>query len=532
MMAMAAVVLAVSACQGDTEQPQPFDSPVLIEEPAVPEGALQLAPAPPNQDGRLTLAMRQPQTLNPLRNEDVTVDRVLKLVFERLVVLDEHHRPVPNLAQSIVFSPDGTSAVITLRDDVVWSDGVALSAQDVYFSLRTIQSAGERTLYADALTNVAAFAVVDDRTLTIQYSRADSAALYRLAFPVIPQHHYNQPGVTAAATDMAPMGNGKFRLDSYTLAKEAILFANPYFFRGIPRISEIRVLITPDHETDLFAFAESIIHVLLSTVSEWGRYRGAKDALVIEYDSLYYEFIGFNFQRPAFTDVRLRQAIAHAIDMDYLMDSVYFGHADRAFTPVHPNSWLFEPGVVTYDFDPDRANLLLLQMGFRQEVPFVILVNEENAERMNVADILRDSLAGVGINAVVSRQPFGRYTELAAAQAWDLLVGGFNMGMVPDLSFAFYSGNTPNLTAGGQNVFLYRSTILDALFAQASGAVDESAYQSALSDIQRLFAEELPVISVAFRKNALLLDRKVQGDVRPAIDDIFANSYEWVINEE
>ena len=483
----------------------------------------------PTRTGLLTLSMRMPETFNPLLNEDVTVGRILGLIFENLVVFDETQRPVPNLAESIIFAPDGLSALITLRQDIVWGDGTALTAADLAFSLDVIADANDYTLFRDAHTNIVSHEIIDTHTLRIQYARADSAHLSRLAFPIIPRHHYAQR--LSAGVEMMPMGNGKYRLDAYTLMREAVLHANPHFFRGAPYIQEIRVLVIPDNETAHHAFSEGVISALNSTVTEWSRYRGARDVSIFEYVSHYYEFIGFNLQKPAFQDIRVRQAVAHSVDMAAILSNVYLNSADRATTPIHPKSWLFDQDTIVYDFNPDEAARLLDEAAFwqAQDEPFSLLVNAENTQRIAIADMLAEELSRIGMVVHVDRQPFEVYEEMLATQNFDFFIGGFNMRPVPDLVFAFHSDSTPS--SGGQNVFGYRSFVMDALLTQASYAVSETAHRNVLNEAQRLLAEDLPVISLVFRRNALLMDRRIHGEARLAENDPFAHIHTWFITE-
>ena len=111
----------------------------------------------PVNGGTLNLTMRQPKTLNPLINDDITVDSILHLVFETLFVLDENQKPTPNLADSYSFSEDGLTLTINMKNNMYWQDGTSISAEDVIFSLDTIRNSPEGSLYKNVLRNISSY---------------------------------------------------------------------------------------------------------------------------------------------------------------------------------------------------------------------------------------------------------------------------------------------------------------------------------------------------------------------------------------
>ena len=133
--------------------------------------------------------MRMPKTLNPLVNEDITVDNILKLIFEPLFTIDsETLKPIPNIASDYSIEEGGKTVSITIRDYIYWHDGKQLTAKDVIFSLDTIR-ATENSLYKSALNNVASYSNKGNKVI-INYTEPYSFFMYNLCFPIIPSHYY------------------------------------------------------------------------------------------------------------------------------------------------------------------------------------------------------------------------------------------------------------------------------------------------------------------------------------------------------
>ena len=143
----------------------------------------------PVEGGELALSMRMPKTLNPLVNEDITVDNILKLIFEPLFTIDsETLKPIPNIASDYSIEEGGKTVSITIRDDIYWHDGKQLTAKDVIFSLDTIR-ATENSLYKSALNNVASYSNKGNKVI-INYTEPYSFFMYKLCFPIIASHYY------------------------------------------------------------------------------------------------------------------------------------------------------------------------------------------------------------------------------------------------------------------------------------------------------------------------------------------------------
>jgi peptide/nickel transport system substrate-binding protein len=259
-------------------------------------------------------------------------------------------------------------------------------------------------------------------------------------------------------------------------------------------------------------------------ITDWSRHYSVKPTRSGEYTAQYYEFIGFNFRQEILQDKRLRQAIAYGFNADTHISDMYLSHAERAHSPVNPSSWLYNGEAPQYPYDPEQAAALLNNIW--QEIPglyahpFHIITNAENPERIRTANALAESMKALGLYATVEIMEMDELTVRLSENEFDLFVGGYHLSLIPDLRFAFST----------ENVFSYQNADLDGLLTQAAGAYSDTAYYEILQDIQALIADDLPVISLAFLKSAVLTDEKVQGEIRPNAVNIFANINEWYIN--
>jgi len=505
-----------------------------------PEPMLGIAPEP-IAGGALRLAMRAPVTFNPLLNEDITVAKVLQLMFEPLVILDDELRIIPHLAH-LEFAFNGASVVVNIRDDAYWSDGTEITAHDLIFSINTLRNAPEGAIYRRNIENIAHYDIINDRSVRITFGSISGGSAFMFNFPIIPRHHFQ-----ASPNNFAVVSNGPFMFESFIGTEMLHLVQNPYNFRSRPNIEEVHVLITDDMQTDRHAFDRGLIDIYLAPVPEWARHRSVRPVQFAQYLAMQYEFIGFNFARTIPRIPEFRQAIAHALDVENLVESVFLTHAMVARSPVHPASSISEPNTPRPIHDMDAARTLALRVHsfqghlwptmmleeteeneygeeHQREVlrPLQILVNKENVEGLRIAEALSYQMNEIGFPAEVYPAAFVDFIWFLENGHFDLFIGTYNLSLQPDLRFAFHS-ESPN------NLLSLSDSDLDRLLDAAAVAGTDILYYRAMGDVQLHIAESLPVISLAFRHGAIIADPRLQGNLAPKAGNIFARVEEWHI---
>lgn len=484
-----------------------------------------------------TLSMRVPETLNPLRNRDASVDRILKLVFLPLIGQADNGKPESGVAQSWTLSADGSTLSVVLQDNLNWQDGTPVTADDVVFSYQTIVNAPEDSVYKHVTDYVASCTKTGSKTVNIQFRRPFSGNLSALYFPIIPASYYQG---AAETNDMQPMGNGPYRVESYTMASSLTLVANENYIKGAPNIKKIQVRITAGEDTDVFSLSQGILDAMVMDATEAGKYLTTEDQLKsYAFDSGIYDFVGFNFGRELFLDKNMRQAIAYAIPKDYIYESIYLQYAQMTNTPVSPQFWLYEENVVSYSYDPQMTETLLKNAGWAdtnqdgvlertqedgstQELRISILVNQENTARKQIAATMKEELETVGFAVTIEEQTYEVYSEKLQSGDFDLVVGGWRMSEVLDLTPFFATG-------GAYNYIGYTNEEIDQLLTAAQQAIQEGEMLLAYSNLQKRLSEELPYISIAYRQDVLMVSEEVTGEIQPNRINVFQNMESWNI---
>ena len=493
----------------------------------------------------LNLAMRNPRTLNPLLNQDESVDRMLRLVFEPLVEVRENMRPAPNLASRVVFSNDGMSATVTLRSDAVWSDGVRVTAGDVAFSMNVINSELGSEIYRDITRDIVGIDVLDSDNFRVRFSRPQGGMSFALAFPVIPRHYFEGHINLHSPRNMAPIGNGVYRVESVEAVSRVNLVANENsMIRNRPYIQRAYALITDSTATDFMAFEQGLINVVATDIMTFGRLSGTRNVNITNYDTNDLVFLGFNLSNPFLANRELREIIGHTINRDHVVNNIYLGIGRESASIINPVSHFYRPNLAYPEFNLDMARNMLFQVGARdhnnegvfskevagefRRLEFRILVNSESPERIAIANMIRDNLELLGMVVHLDIYDFDVYLTRLEAGNFDMFLGTYSFSVMPDFMPLFHSDGMNNDEA--YNHFSFSSEVVDGLLEQAAFAPNEETLWNALGELQEYIAHELPIVTIKFAQSSLLTDTRIGGDKRPVVDNIFSNVERWQLN--
>lgn len=482
---------------------------------------------------QLIVSMNNPETLNPLYNTKENSQQALYLIFNTLINIEEDGTISQNLAESWVANESNTVVTVTLGNSIFWHDGQKLTSDDVIFTLNKIKNIPDSP-YKQAVTNLDRVEKIDDLTFKLIYKQAFSGTLQTLFFPVIPEHIYKD--ADPEDTSIKPIGTGPYMFDSLTPLESINLVANPNYFKGQPKIDQVKVEFVPDADSTLYSFKQGLIDVAYTTNTEWGKYMDSEANTSYEMVSSIYEFMGLNFSKGIFQNDLIREALACGVNRQEIIKKYYLGQAEITDTPVSPASYLFNKNLEIRKYDKEKAKLLLTQAGYNQDaktgymlkngtsLAFTLLVNQDNNSRVKVAKEIQSMYKEIGIDVKLDIVDAKTYLEKLKSHNFDAFLGGWNLSYATDLSFAFHSQNI----AGGNNFIGFSSQTMDDLLHKnfVSTSADIVAnYEK----FQEYFAATNPYISLYFTNSVLMVKNAVGGDIEPDPLNVFANVEKWEI---
>lgn len=509
----------------------------------------------------------------------------------------------PGLAESWEVSKDGKKIVFTLREDLKWSDGEPLTTDDIIFSYEKIYfnekipSGLKDTLRVGMSRQFPKVKKIDSRR--VEFSVAEPFApfiRYAGGIPILPAHILqesidntdadgNPKFLTTWGTDTDPkkiVGNGQYRMLSYTPNQRVVLERNPYFWRQDaegnvqPYIQQIVWQIIENTDNQLLNFrsgdldtlnVEPEVFPLLKREEKRGKYtvfNGGPDT-----GSVFMCFNlnkGRNAQNQPFVDPiksrwfaskEFRQAIAYGINRSAMTNNIYRGLGAPLHSPIPAQSPFYlspEQGLKTYSYDRQKAKELLLSAGFKynsegqlldaegNKVRFTLLMAAGKKVREQMGTQIKQDLGKLGMQIDTQFLSFNTYVEkLRLTRNWDTYLGGFTGGTEPHSGYNIWSvnGTLHSFNQGpqvgeppikGWEVYDWEQKI-DDLYVKASQELDEAKRKELYAQTQRIIAEQVPFIYMVNPLTFEAVRDRVSGIRYSALGGAFWNLYELKITE-
>ena len=447
-----------------------------------------------------------PGAMNPAVTTSGNTHPVTDQIFNGLVGLDEQLSPVPELAERWTIEDDGRTYRFALRRGVTWHDGRPFTSADVKFTFEQVllkYHSRTRAALQDLLERVD---TPDDYTAIFRLRRPYSPLLQRLDVveaSIIPKHQYAGQDLLAGEATHHPVGTGPFRFVSYAPADRVVLERNAGYFRaGLPGVDRLVFRILPNAGTAVAALEKGEVDYVGSVAGpEVERLRATPGVAVVSGTggsggSVCEDVLIPNLSRRPLDDLRVRRAIAMALDRQFIVDHVYFGQGRPATGPIsHLLAWAYTPDVRQYPHDAAAAGRLLDQAGVkagRNGERFAITFTHANTQQ-RLGQTIREQLKAVGIAVNLETLDFNAQVDrVFVKKNFDLGMASYCNGADPDIGVrrVYVSSNIgPFPFSNGAG---YRNARVDELFAEASRFVDRDERRMRYVEIQKILADEVP----------------------------------------
>lgn len=461
-----------------------------------------------------------PQSLDPLFahvDANSVEQQVARLAFEPFIDVDERGTPVPVLLERIPtvenggLSRDGRTITYTLRSGVRWQDGVAVTAHDVVWTLHAILDDRNPVRSRAGYDRVAKAEALNDRTVRVTLKEPWAPAVATLfsygAAPqyVLPAHLLEkEPNLATSAFASHPIGDGPYRFVSWARGDHLAYEANPVYWRGAPKVARLDIRIVPDPGTNFTLLQSGALDWNLMSPSQrqsLGRpaqlaFRTVPLALVAG--------IAINTTHPPLDDVRVRRALAAAIDRASISKKITFGRYPVVDTAQPLSSWARDPSVHEPAYDPAAADRLLDAAGWKRgpdgvrakdgkPLALTYVQFPESQTGVRVATVVQSELAArglrVSIKSLSNVQLFLPKSQggALASGAFDLAYVPWPMGADPDDSFLLSC-------AGNANSMRWCDRGVDALERRALVAPSRDERRRLYGQIERRVADAVPIV--------------------------------------
>ena len=466
----------------------------------------------PKQGGTLNLIVQpEPPGINLGNSKLGPSSFVGSKIYEGLISLSPKLEPVPKLAQSWVISPDGKTYTFNLRQGVQWHDGKPFTSADVLFSFQKYLPA---TFARTKLIMEQVESITAPDASTVVFKLKNSYPAFMLIFEatggtIMPQHLYE--GVTDYRTtpvNNTVVGTGPFKLGEWRRGAYIRLVKNPsYWDKGKPYLDNVYFHIVPDAVGRSIAFESGKVDAIRAgdvENFEIARLAASPGATLSKAGWEFLQPMGFfhmNLRKKPMDDKRFRQAIAHALDRQFIIKNIFSTFGEPVNGPF-TNSYVFKNAAAEtrYAYDPAKANALLDEMGLkpgadgaRVELRLLPLPYGETWQRL--AEYTRERLGAVGIKATIVATDVPGWSSRLSSGDFDLAFNFVYLLGDPAIGVNQTYLSTNQLNRGtAANVDGYVNPQVDALLIQAEHEQNREQRAKLYAEVQKTLSQDLPIL--------------------------------------
>jgi peptide/nickel transport system substrate-binding protein len=451
-----------------------------------------------------------PTNLDPRVGLDGQSERIDELLFDDLCTRDDHLNVRPGLAERWDI-PDPLTYVFHLHEGVKFHDGRPLTSRDVKWTFDSLLQGKIRSTKAAAYRLVDHIDAPDDFTVVFHLKEPFTTLLWNVSDGAIGIVPYG----SGDEISRRPIGSGPFRFVSAEPDKEVVVERNDGYWGAEPHLKRVRFAVIPDATTRALELRKGSADIAVTSLSGDTVLALEREPTleVLHAPGTVLGYLAFNTRDPVLRDVRVRQAIAYAIDRAAIIHYLLRDFARPAYSLLPPESWAYNGDVPHYDHNPDRARQLLEQAGYPAvngvRFHLTMKTSTEESPRL-VAAVLQQQLREVGIALDIRTFEFATFLSDVIRGAYQLhtlrWIGG---NEDPDIfEYVFHSAKfSPN---GGNRTY-YANPRVDLLIDQARGELDQNARKQIYAEIQRILAEDLPYINLWYLENVMVHNRRVRN---------------------
>jgi peptide/nickel transport system substrate-binding protein len=481
---------------------------------AVALGATACLHRPIDDPSVIVVAMTTaPNNLDPRIGTDESSGRTAQLMFSSLMKLDDRLQVVGDLAETLE-NPEPTVYVVSIRHGVKFHDGRELTAKDVVYTFRCFLDPSFISGWKGAYKSVKSVEARDPYTVVFTLSEPFGSFPINLVMPIVPD---------GSGPDFRehPIGSGPYKFVRYLVDDRIELAPFDEYFGGTPKNGGLVIRIVPDDIMRGLELRKGTVDLVVNDITPDIVYQLEKDPNLqaIVSPGTDYQYIGLNLRDPILKDLRVRQALAYAVDRDAIVKYLRRGLATPATGMLPPMAWAYDPAIATFDHDPAKAKALLDDAGYRDPdddgpLPrFTLTYKTSTGAEFNrlQATVIQQSLRDVGVDLDV------RTYEFATMYA-DVLKGNFQMyglqwvgGALADpdiLRRVFHSSQIP---PAGFNRGFFSDPRVDRLLDEAAVSTDQARRKALYGEVQEAVADAVPYVSLWCKKNVVVARRSIEG---------------------
>ena len=399
-----------------------------------------------------------------------------------------------------------TTCTIQLRDDVTFSDGTSLSAEDVVYSLE--QAKGKGSIYRERLSDVTSITASGSTTVVIEINAADAAFDSLLDIPII-----------SRSGGSNPIGTGPYVLNTKKGKAVSMTRNTNWWQEGTLPADTITLYAADDSDMMIFGFGSGSISMVNTNLTGTNALSYTGDYNVVDYPTTSMLYVGCNTHSGPCQNQSFRQALYYVFDRDTLATKMLSGHAEPTVLPVSPKSKLYDEKLAeTYAWSEETAKKKLAD-GHYYNQTLKLIVNKESAFKTAFAEEMKKELEAIGIKVQVEALAWDEFADALDERSFDLYLGEVKLKSNFDLTAVI--GSNGNLNYGG-----YQDKDLEKLLTKFQTA-DKASRAAAAKNLYKAVADAAATIPLCFKNHSVLTHWSASASITPTQQNLFYHIAEW-----
>ncbi len=506
----------------------------------------ELSTISPSSGGLITIPIINYHKIDPLNPSNSSIYYLTQLIYNPMFEYNVDGSIETNLVEHYVLSPDKLTLTLTLKDNLYWHNGKKLTSKDIIYTFNKILSSDQEGPYKNIFKKIVGsnfeevkdkfmtMETFDERNIDINFDKPYAQCLDMLTFPIIPAD-------LAAGEEDKLIGSGAYKLKEIKEGTHIELEKNENYHGKIPYINNVIAKIFDDEKLAQLAFETGQVNIVKSSDYNWAKYQDNPRIKIEEFNSNEMEVLIFNNQREKFSGKNgkiIKQAIGRSINKKRIIDRLYLSKAIETSIPLNINKMEYYGLKSDTYYNEEYAKKLLEEIGYTalndqgllvnangQTIDVTLTTNFSNDLKKTALDFIVEDLRAIGINAQTNYQASAmeslssqeikeekaRFVSELKSGNFDLTLTSINLTEISDMAMLL----STDAIGTGLNYGNYSNPNLDLIFNRLKTESDFEQRKNYYLEAINIFTEDMPIVPLYIKINALLVDDKIQGKIDP-----------------
>lgn len=440
----------------------------------------------PKAGGNVVVVVPQdPDFLDPHLAVASGTSEIMFNVFEGLLKPDKNGNLYPAVAENYEVSEDGLTYTFEIREGIKFHNGKTVTPEDVKYSIERLMGAETGKPLSSAFANVERVEILDQKTVAIKIKEYDASFLSNLTAAILPKDN--------ADHNANPIGTGPFKFVEYLPEQRLVIEKfDGYWQKGVPYLDRVEFRMIPDNEAALLSFKAGEIDIYPRIDNERLAELGPGFHDIQGMQNMV-QLMAMNMAKEPFKDIRVRQAINYAVDVDEIIEAVAHGYGTKLGSNMSPvMAKYYQDGLQdTYNLDVVKAKQLLKEAGYEKGFKTKISVPSNYQFHVDTAQVIANQLKKVGIEAEIEMVEWGVWLDrVYKGRDYELTIIGLTGKLDPHQVLVRYKSDNPG------NFFNYNNPAYDSLMEEAAREIDDNKRAEIYKEAQKKLVEDAAAVYI------------------------------------